>query len=782
MEGARATDENPRRGATLLGREPASATTPASGARFRELSASSSSSQRDMFEELSVSSSGTGLEVVVDDGDPSGAGPDRSGSRTRAAWIEAAFRGARPRVMATPLVPGKLIPGTRYRILRWLGDGAMGVVYEAEHVDIERRVALKILRPEVCEDPAAVKAFRDEARATGRIGAKQIVDIFDFGELPDGRLMFAMELIEGAPLFKLCEATPVDPGRMIGILRQICKGLAAAHDAGIVHRDIKPDNLLIAVEHGRRDVVKILDFGVAAILADTVGEGSGLVGTPYYLAPEIVNGSSFDARVDLYSVGCTAYELMVGAPPFAYEDIEAALRAHLIEAPIPPSERRPDAVICGPLEAVVLRCLEKDPEDRYASAVELELALCEAQLQAGVLSEWDDLPLPDVDPEERARLLAGYARLGASRVPRRRWLTALAFVLALIVTSTGVLFAIAGDDPDDPRLTHFAELTEQARDAASRALFVYPPFDRPDTPTAYAILEQLDAIADGLGRAQVSESQALREEFADTLVRLGDEYWERPGGKGFAIDYYAQALLFSPEHPKANGRVSYTPGQLAALRDKVERSDFTERDLFIAETLQALAEKDPELRARKIEALSRGEELATSTRADLEGLVYAEEGARPRTKPAAHRAAARDGETDGAAEDDGSASAERGEDDGANADALVRRGREAMSAGRLDEAARLFERAIAQNRRSAQAHIGLAELHFNRGDYDKAVSHANRAVSLRPKRASYRITLGDALYKVYKYEEALKHYRRAAELGHPEARRRITKVEAKLRG
>ncbi|MCY1012769.1 serine/threonine-protein kinase [Nannocystis pusilla] len=232
------------------------------------------------------------------------------------------------------LLPGRRVPGTRYRLIRWLGEGGMGVVYEAEHEDIERRVALKILRPEASEDPQQAAHFRDEARAASRIGSPNIVEIFDFGELPDGRLMFAMELLNGHGLDSELDKCPMDQARMIGILRQVCKGLAAAHEVGIIHRDVKPDNIILVTHNGKADWVKVVDFGIATVHAET---DAGAAGTPHYMAPEQVLGQSFDGRLDMYSFGCTAYELLVGKPPFVAPTIEEILENQLTQNPTPPS-------------------------------------------------------------------------------------------------------------------------------------------------------------------------------------------------------------------------------------------------------------------------------------------------------------------------------------------------------------------------------------------------------------------------------------------------------------
>jgi serine/threonine protein kinase len=224
----------------------------------------------------------------------------------------------------------------------------------------------------------------------------------------------------------------------------VCKGLGAAHAAGIVHRDIKPENILLVEEDGRAGMVKIVDFGVATILG---GEGgSQIAGTPQYMAPEQIAGGDFDGRVDMYALGCTAYEMMVGHPPFDGDSLEQVLMGHIQEAPRPPREAAPDRSLPAELEAVVMRCLAKEPGDRYTDMADLEAALCEAQVAAGLTSAWDDLPLPDVAPERRAAIAALWVRRDRElEAPRRRWLWPLVAGLA------GVYLGRRDADGGEPR-------------------------------------------------------------------------------------------------------------------------------------------------------------------------------------------------------------------------------------------------------------------------------------------------------------------------------------------
>ncbi|MCA9689575.1 MAG: serine/threonine protein kinase, partial [Myxococcales bacterium] len=495
------------------------------------------------------------------------------------------------------LRPGALVPGTRYRLERWLGEGSMGVVYEALHVDIERRVALKILHHEVSDHELVLEGFQTEARASARIGAPNIVEVFDFATLADGRPLMAMEYLEGSSVDRVLEDLRADPGRLIGVMRQVCKGLGAAHEAGIVHRDIKPDNIMLVERAGRRDFVKIVDFGVAAPI-DRSGETGRLVGTPSYIAPEIVRREAFDGRVDVYAVGCVMYEALVGEPPFVGSSTEHILHLQLEARPVRPSERAPSAAPPPrALEAVVMRCLAKKPGDRYRDMADLEAALCEAQIADGLHSAWDDLPLPEVDAERRAAILKGMpdpARLVRS-ARRRGFLVAggglLVAIVVVLVTLSGVLNPSGAGHPDVERLRR------AALDRAARALYVYPPAEEPRAVTAYQLIRELEELDHDEDYAQTIASE-LRDEFAETLNRLGDRYWSREGGLPFAIDYYAQTLLFVPDDAHARERASVSPGTLAALHQRASSGEFAEAELVAVEPLRVLAEPDEAERDR----------------------------------------------------------------------------------------------------------------------------------------------------------------------------------------
>jgi tRNA A-37 threonylcarbamoyl transferase component Bud32 len=275
--------------------------------------------------------------------------------------------------------PGSVIAG-RYRVLRQLGVGGMGVVLLAEHVIIEKRVALKVLANEFAHKPDLVTRFLREAKAASKIGHENIVDITDFGQTASGNVFFAMEYLDGEDLGKTIQRVkrlPVD--RAIGIVLQICRALAAAHVKGIIHRDLKPENVFLIDRDGHRDFVKILDFGVAQISGLDSEAGNRLtrtgmiIGTPEYMSPEQAQGHRPDHRVDIYALGCMLYELVCGEVPFTADTFMGVLSKHMLELPRPPRSLCPELPVA--LESTILKALEKDRDRRFQSMAELSAAL-----------------------------------------------------------------------------------------------------------------------------------------------------------------------------------------------------------------------------------------------------------------------------------------------------------------------------------------------------------------------------------------------------------------------
>lgn len=272
-----------------------------------------------------------------------------------------------------------------YRLGRKLGEGGFGAVYEAVHPLLKRRAAVKVLHRIAGSDSDAVLRFVAEARAVNQIRNRHIIDIFSFGKLPDGRHFYVMDLLEGEPLDRyLAREGRVSVENTIQLLRPIAEALDAAHAAGVVHRDLKPQNIYLVWDATGETVPKLLDFGMAKLLGDSrVHTVSGTpLGTPLYMSPEQARGDVVDGRSDVYALGVLCHELLTGQLPITGENTIAVLMAHIIQAPPRMSEVCAD--LPPELDEPVLRMLEKKPEQRPATATAALDALASAAERAGV--------------------------------------------------------------------------------------------------------------------------------------------------------------------------------------------------------------------------------------------------------------------------------------------------------------------------------------------------------------------------------------------------------------
>jgi len=256
-----------------------------------------------------------------------------------------------------------------YRLGRKLGEGGFGAVYEAMHPLLKRRAAVKVLHRIAGSDSDAVLRFVAEARAVNQIKNRHIIDIFSFGKLPDGRHFYVMDLLEGEPLDRyLAREGRCSVETTVQLLRPIAEALDAAHAAGVVHRDLKPQNIYLVWDESGETVPKLLDFGMAKLLGDSpVHTASGTpLGTPLYMSPEQARGDPIDGRSDIYSLGVLCHELLTGSLPITGENTIAVLMAHIIQTPPRVSEVCPD--LSPTLDAAVLSMLEKKAEARPGSA------------------------------------------------------------------------------------------------------------------------------------------------------------------------------------------------------------------------------------------------------------------------------------------------------------------------------------------------------------------------------------------------------------------------------
>ncbi len=280
-----------------------------------------------------------------------------------------------------PLV-GRSLPGG-YLILELVGIGGMGRVYRAEQTNLGRTVAVKIIHPHLVGEENAAARFITEARAASRLNHPHSVGIIDFGKSPDGLLYLVMEFLRGRDLARVIyEDGPLPFRRIVDVLRQTLEALAEAHNASIIHRDLKPENIILEPVRSGGDFVKVVDFGLAKIRADTTQPSitsPGIVcGTPEYMSPEQARGDVLDARSDLYAVGVILYQLLTGRLPFEAESPTQVVLAHLTQMPRDPRETAPERQIPQALVDVTLKILSKDPNDRYNDSDDLAAALAEA--------------------------------------------------------------------------------------------------------------------------------------------------------------------------------------------------------------------------------------------------------------------------------------------------------------------------------------------------------------------------------------------------------------------
>jgi serine/threonine protein kinase len=316
-----------------------------------------------------------------------GGGGARRDARTRLTQADSPGGRDRPAPPPVPRAPTASDDDRRigsvlgsYKIVELLGRGGMGYVFRAEHVKLGRAVALKLLRGDYAARRDAVARFFQEARTVNRVRHRNIVDVTDFVELDDGTTFIIMEFLNGGSLGHWALAG-VDLPRALAVLVQICDGLGAAHEVGVIHRDLKPDNVFIVPTPDGAELVKLLDFGVAKLVNrddEDVGfqtAAGSVIGTPAYMSPEQAGGMAVDARSDIYSLGAIMYELFTGQPMFRGRSFGEYVRKHLTEMPVPPRATPGGAQIDPRLEALIMKCLEKDPIQRFRNIVELREAL-----------------------------------------------------------------------------------------------------------------------------------------------------------------------------------------------------------------------------------------------------------------------------------------------------------------------------------------------------------------------------------------------------------------------
>ncbi len=485
----------------------------------------------------------------------------------------------------------------QFRIEKLVGQGGMGAVYRARQTTIGRDVAIKILHPELTTNPDAVRRFQREARVSAALDHPNVVRVFLFGQLPDdGSLYIVMQYLRGRSLLDVTdEDTPLAPSRALHIITQICDGVGEAHSQGVIHRDVKPENVILVQRGQDPDFVKVLDFGIARFIENeqTVATQSGLIfGTARYISPEGANGDPTDARSDVYSIGVLAYQLLTGHTPFEATSPVALLMKH-INDPAPDIRGQPGGSALPPnICDVVMRCLTKNADGRYDDANDLAAALRSAAMMDRVvvapprisaLPSRPSHPQSEPAPASSAALHGptpitgpgpgqeglthapspfaesasvpglGRARFGAMRTFVVWALVgAIAITLGAFATQAVIEAVMGGEDLDD--------LADQAQ-----AAYLRGHFEKPVGESVLAITDRMLEIEPGHAGAI-----GLRRDVARRLREEG-EVERAQGFYGEAMNRYRRALIFFPEDTESHRALAELHElEEAQVREEVE--------------------------------------------------------------------------------------------------------------------------------------------------------------------------------------------------------------------
>ncbi len=280
----------------------------------------------------------------------------------------------------SPLATNEIIVD-RYQILDVLGQGTMGLVYKAKDLELKRTVAIKVLAPDKPLDDDTQRRFEREGEVIASLNHANIVTLYDSGVLKNDMLYLAMEYIDGQTLADFLKSSPkVDVGTAVPLFTQICTALEYAHGKDIIHRDLKPNNIMIVKDHRGKYTAKVIDFSIAKFTKPmpdqrTITRTGEIFGSPLYMSPEQCQGKKLDCRSDIYSFGCIMYEMLCGVPPLVGNNAMATIYMHVHRWPIPMSEIVNNPPLPVYLEGIIVRCLDKDPNERFQSATGLLEAL-----------------------------------------------------------------------------------------------------------------------------------------------------------------------------------------------------------------------------------------------------------------------------------------------------------------------------------------------------------------------------------------------------------------------
>ncbi len=669
----------------------------------------------------------------------------------------------------TDALLGKLL-GDRFLVQERIGQGGSGTIYRAEHVTLRRKVAIKVLHHELSRDDLAIERFRREATMVAEIDNDHIVEIHDFGRTPDGRLYLAMELLEGETLDEVLAKDgklPVD--RVADILIQVGEALIEAHAIGYVHRDLRPRNVYLAVRRGRANFVKLLDFGLAKIVENEAGAASTSLGMtfgdPRYMSPEQARGDRIDRRADIYQLGCVAYEMLTGAPPFVGAKVFDVLSRHVSEAPKAIADARAETPPW--LAAVIMRALAKRPEDRFATVSRMVEALRQGSATGAVMAD-------AVARTREAELPASVSRVMEKLQIERAAIEDDEPPVAAIAPSAPVV------DEDLRKTTPQAPAAPSARAPSEPAAPSEPQSGgvaklahgkggppRPHDSAGISQVwfqdgEQLDGGA-ALDDSQAVKLQRARLTISPSATGLIDEYDDRrrpPIGLYAAIGAGALLLIVVvalawPSKKAGGGSASGagTGSQVAAIEPA---------DAGVAEPAAAID-------AGVAIAIDAGvaRPLAGSG-AVGSGSARGSGTTTPRGSGAGSSAGSGSGSAVEPADDE----------DKKKAEFFAKLGEQALASGDTGGAAANFKKALELDAKSLDAIIGMGQIALDQGFYADAAAHLKKAAKLAPKSARIQTLLGEAYLNSGNAKLAADTFMRALQLDPDSARARDGYTEA----
>lgn len=703
----------------------------------------------------------------------------------------------------------------RYVVLDRVGSGGFGDVYAAYDPDLDRKIAVKIMKTRENKLGTAREQLSREAQALAKLSHKNVLTVYDFGDV-QGDVFLAMEFVDGNTLKEWFAQEERSWNDVLEVMMPAGEGLAAAHHSGLVHSDFKPQNVLI----DREGEIRVADFGLAKALIrsntttseaqdhdgeiqahrETMipltregqprGRRPSAAGSPAYMAPEQFRGCDVNELSDQFSYAVTLFEGLYGRRPYPQRTIRELKAAVLAGAYDPPPD---DSTVPRWLRDVVLKGIAQAPEDRFTSMDEFLAAL-------------------RADPAKaRKRMVRTGGTLG---------ITAL--------MSAGLAMVLF-HEPTNEEQQRIEALRDAANAAAAANYYVMPPVEDPEYKTAYKSILALEDLDGGYDPMADKVAAELRESFSGTLTRIGDYYWSEDYGKTFALDYYMHAYMLDPSNERAKERAAMTHGEFRQARKKAKESGYTKSELIAAEPLSALAARSPEARLAGLKVIkkrSRRRSFSSQQRLDLmtsvtealakkskkgresgaqktqsqgfdealpasnSSLVKETERAlaqppqaRPskapasRTEPRSRKTPKPNSSKEFGEQGDRHRRSSISASEGAKA---VMQGRGLLGRAKFKEATQAFHRALKANRKNSAALMGLSDTYFELGQYRKAVDYGERAVKVNPRASSYRWKLGDAYVRVLRYDDAAKQYKKGAKLGSLKAKRRLKALKRKL--